>query len=205
MVDLKLGNQTYNGIDRVQINKADSSGVVNFTPSDDLFAAMSGTVVVGLYENPYITAMSASAMGIANMFTTAYFANVTQFVSARGLGAVNKCSCKYFIAPKLQVADNISWNGEVNVLDFTDLTSAAYYSFSSSNLTAVIIRGTNTVPTVGSAANQKANVTVYVPSSMVSAYNNNSGWAALVSDKGWTITALEGSQYENPDWFRTAV
>jgi len=201
MVDLKLGAKTYSGIDRLQISKADSSGVVDFMESDSFNTILSGGAVDGLYENPYLTKLGKFFPYFAS-FTTVYLPNVTQ-LSDTNVGSWQ--SCVNLIMPKLEsAADQLTWaSNTLKVVDFSSLTAVGTYGLNGNKLTSIILRG-NTVPTIGNVANQSANKpTVYVPSAMLSAYNADSSWSSLVSTKEWTITALEGSQYEDPDWFRT--
>lgn len=206
MVDLKLGNTAYNGIDRIQISKSDSSGVVNFAPSDELFGAMGAAsgYVSSYYENPYITTLSPAGAFLISNFETVYLPNLTSMVANANLGNINRLSCKNFIAPKLTMSpDQLTNGGNVEVVDFTDLTGMRYYAMGGSELTAVILRGNTVVDLSPNAANFKSGVTAYVPTAMLSAYNADTLWAGLVSSKNWTITAIEGSQYENPNWFKS--
>lgn len=202
MNDLKLGTKTFTGIDRVQINKADSSGVVNFMESNVFNSVLGGASGGDYYENPYLTTLGIWGVQYAARFSTVYLENVEQLAN-QSVGATY-LSCTNFIAPKLRsVANQFTWNSSVKVVDFTALTEVGTYGFSGSRLEAIILRG-NTVPTVGNVNMQSSHKpTVYVPSSMLSAYNADSSWASLVSTKEWTIAALEGSQYENPNWFKS--
>lgn len=203
MVDLKLGNTTYSGIDRIQISKADSSGVVNFTPSDVLFAALQGEKVGGLYENPYLVALSKGITQIAIAFDTVYLPNVVG-ASTTLYGGANSIGCKRFIAPKLTKSAQISWNGQVEIMDFTDMPTIEDYAISGSNLHSIILRK-DTMVTLAHPDHQGTHTqTIYVPSSLLSAYQADTNWSQLLS-KGRTFAAIEGSAYEDPDWFRTAV
>lgn len=203
MVDLKLGSTTYSGIDRVQISKADSSGVVNFTPSDVLFAALQGEKVGGLYENPYLVTLSKPMTLISLAFDTVYLPNVVGS-SVVYYGGANSVGCKRFIAPKLTKSAQLSWGGDVQIMDFTDMPTIEGYGISGTKLHSVILRK-DTMVTLAEPDHQgNVTQTIYVPSSLLSAYQADSNWSQLLS-KGRTFAAIEGSAYENTDWFRTAV
>lgn len=204
MVDLKLGSTTYSGIDRVQISKADSSGVVNFTPSDDIFAVFNGTKVGGLYENPYVTGMSRALSVLLAGFDIAYLPNVVSLSSAIQ-DNVNSLKVGTLVAPKLQSSGALSWNGSVKVMDFTELKTIEAYGISGTKLGTVILRG-NTMAQLNNNVTSQGNVTqvIYVPQSLLSTYQADANWSQLLS-KGRTFSAIEGSAYEDTDWFRTAV
>lgn len=203
MVDLKLGSTTYSGIDRVQISKADSSGVVNFTPSDVLFAALQGEKVGGLYENPYLVTLSKGITQITMAFDTVYLPNVV--VNSVALyGAANSIGCKRFIAPKLTKSAQLSWGGQVEIMDFTDMPTIEGYGISGTRLHSVILRKGTMVALAEPDHQGNVTQTIYVPSSLLSAYQADTNWSQLLS-KGRTFAAIEGSAYENTDWFRTAV
>lgn len=203
MVDLKLGSTTYSGIDRVQISKADSSGVVNFTPADDIFAVFNGTKVGGLYENPYVTGMSGALDALLAGFDIAYLPNVVT-LSNNIHDNPNKLKVGTFVAPKLTKSNQLSWNGNVKIMDFTDMPTIGDYGISGTQLHSVILRK-NTMVTLDHPDHQgTVTQTIYVPSSLLSAYQADTNWSQLLS-KGRTFAAIEGSAYENTDWFRTAV
>lgn len=203
-VNIKFGSEVFNDVERIQISKADSSGAVNYMPFDEVLSIMSGASGAGgaYYENPYLTRLGDVGCFFISYFTTVYLENVEQLGSGVQTGA-NKLKCVNFIAPKLtSIANYLTIGGDVKVVDFTALTACGARGLAGSSLEAIILRG-NAVPTISDIAQQSANKpTVYVPSSMLSAYNADTSWASLVSTKEWTITALEGSQYENPTWFK---
>lgn len=203
MVDLKLGNTTYSGIDRIQISKADSSGVVNFTPSDDIFAVFNGTRVGGLYENPYVTGMSKVLSVFLAGFDIAYLPNVVSLSNVID-GDPNYLKVGTLVAPKLTSSGMISWNGTVKVMDFTAVTAINNYGISGTQLGTVILRGGTMVTLARPDTQGNITQTIYVPSSLLSAYQADANWSQLLS-KGRTFAAIEGSAYENTDWFRTAV
>ena len=208
MANVKIGNTTYSNVDNVQLKDADNVGeVTNWMQSDDFNKVLSGQTINKLYENEYLTVANTTAIYYFCAFDIVYVPNLMSFSTNVGYNENNnptRLSCKKFIAPKLTTTGSqLTYFGSVNVVDFTDLIEVANYGFAGGSLTAIILRG-DTVPTVGSPSAQSSNhPTVYVPSAMLTSYQNNAAWTSLVNDKGWTLTALEGSEYENPEWFRS--
>lgn len=86
--------------------------------------------------------------------------------------------------------------------DFTNFRS---YSFngSASILVNVIIRNTQTVPTVENSSNTlpKRSMNYYVPSALIESYKVASNWSSYYNSGYCNFIALEGSPYESEDWY----
>lgn len=203
MVDLKIGGATFENVDRIQLNKADLTGVVNFMEASD-FLDVAGTEMTTknpFYENPYLTTLGESGAAFVTGFTTVYLENVQTIGFSR---IQNALSCIKIILPKvLTVPQHFTYGSNVKteLIDLTDVTSIENHSLGSTKLSTVIIRG-GSVPTVNTTGQKATGVTLYVPSSMIASYQADTNWAALFSG-GWSVSALENSAYASPDWFRS--
>ena len=202
MVDLKIGGETFEDGDRIQLNKADLTGVVNFMEEAD-FLDVAGTDMSTknpFYENPYLTTLGESGAAFLH-FTTVYLENVQTIGFSR---IPDSLSCIKIILPKvLTVPQHFTYGSNVKteLVDLTDVTSIENHSLGSTKLNTVIIRG-GSVPTVNTTGQKATGVTLYVPSSMIASYQADTNWAALFSG-GWSVSALENSAYASPDWFRS--
>lgn len=201
MEDLKIGGAQFEDVDRIQLNKADLTGVVNFMESGDFMDAMQSSFPMAtkktLYENQYLTTLGESGATFLTNFTTAYLPNVTALSYAR---LPNTLNCINIILPKLKtVTQYFTAGGNCEVIDLTEVTTIENNVFAGTHLSAVIIRG-NAVPTLNAAGAKASGVTLYVPTEMLSSYQADTAWSTLT---GWTFTALEGSAYADPDWFRS--
>lgn len=208
MANIKLGNTVYRNIDRVQFSDENSSGVVNFMPADPAIAAFtqaSAQVIGGYYEDPNFTSITVAGLLFVSMFETVYLPNLVNLVSSIG-GAASRISCKNFIAPRLKsFEESFTASGLVETIDVTDLESCRFYSFAGTHIKNLIFRG-NQVPTTNAGMASVAgssNVSLYVPSAMIASYQANADFATLVSNKGWQIKAIEGSQYQDTEWFKS--
>ena len=83
--------------------------------------------------------------------------------------------------------------------------SNGYQFYHCSSLTALIIRKTDSVATLGStnafsgtpfASGSSTPCTIYVPSDLISTYTSATNWSTVISRSQVTITAIEGSIYE---------
>ena len=77
MKDLKIGGAQFEDVDRIQLNKADITGVVNFMESGDFMDVMQrpyrmSSTKKTLYENQYLTTLGDSGATFLADFTTAY-------------------------------------------------------------------------------------------------------------------------------------
>lgn len=200
MADVKLGNTTHTGITRLELTDAEQNTVL-FMEADDFLGVLSGGSGYDYFENEDLTSISAFATHyFFSKFTTVYVPNVTGIA-----GTPNWLRCENFIAPKLTTTGVSLTNGGVGrlkIVDFGALESVGNYGLSGGGLTTVILRG-NTVPTVSNVNNQTANITVYVPEAMLASYQADTTWQSLVSNKNWTLVKIEGSTYEDTDWFKT--
>lgn len=200
MADVKLGNTTHTGITRLELTDADQNTAL-FMEADDFLGVLSGGSGYDYFENADLTSISAFATHyFFSKFTTVYVPNVTGLA-----GTANWLNCENFIAPKLTTTGVSLTNGgagKLKIADFGALASVGNYGLSGAGITTVILRG-DTVPTVSNVSNQKANVTVYVPEAMLASYQADATWQSLVSSKNWSIVKLEGSTYENTDWFKS--
>lgn len=201
MVDLKIGGATFEDVDRIQLNKADLTGVVNFMEQGDFMDVMQSsypmTTKKTLYENKYLTTLGDSGATFLADFTTAYLPNVTALSYSR---LPNTLNCTKIILPKLKtVTQFFTAQGKCEVIDLTEVTTIENNVFAGTYLSAVIIRG-NAVPTLNATGAKASGVTLYVPTAMLSSYQADTAWSTLT---GWTFTALEGSAYADPDWFRS--
>lgn len=203
MVDLIIGGETFEGVDRIQLNKADLTGVVNFMEAAD-FLDVAGTEMTTknpFYENPYLTTLGESGAAFVTGFTTVYLENVQTIGFSRIQNAI---SCIKIILPKvLTVPQHFTYGANVKteLVDLTDVTSVENHALGSTKLSTVIIRG-GSVPTVNTTGQRATGVTLYVPSSMIASYQADTNWAALFTG-GWSVSALENSAYASPDWFRS--
>ena len=202
MEDLKIGGAQFEDVDRIQLNKADLTGVVNFMEQGDFMDVMQrpyrmSSTKKTLYENQYLTTLGESGATFLADFTTAYLPNVTALSYAR---VPNTLNCINIILPKLKtVTQFFTAQGNCEVIDLTDVTTIENNVFAGTHLSAVIIRG-NAVPTLNATGAKANGVTLYVPTAMLSSYQADTAWSTLT---GWTFTALEGSAYADPDWFRS--
>lgn len=202
MVDLIIGGETFEDVDRIQLNKADLTGVVNFMEAA-VFLDVAGTEMTTkspFYENPYLTTLGESGAAFVSAFTTVYLENVQTIGFSRIQGALK---CIKIILPKaLTVPQHFTYGGNMTeLIDLTDVTSIENHSLGSTKLNTVIIRG-GSVPTVNTTGQRATGVTLYVPSSMIASYQADTNWAALFTG-GWSVSALENSAYASPDWFRS--
>lgn len=202
MANVKVGSTTYTGVNTLELINASTNDSVSFAEADDFMEIMAGGSGYDYYENSQLTSISQWATHwFFSRFTTVYLPNVTTLAQNNA----NHLNCENFIAPKLTSVANQLTNGgagKCKIVDIGALTEIGTYGFSGGGLTTIILRG-NTVPSCSSVNNQKAGVTVYVPSAMLSSYQADTTWQSLVSSKNWTLTALEGSQYEDTDWFKS--
>ena len=199
MANVKVGSTTYTGVSRTDMINAGTNASVYFMESDAFMSIMAGGTGGDYYENPYVAQIGSWACGHFLKFTKVYLPNVTTCIQngARFMGA------ETIILPKLTDTTNQLFNNSVTkVIDLGALTAIGNYGFSGSKIEKIILRG-NTVPTVGNVNNQHGSVAVYVPTAMLSSYQADTSWASLVSSKSWTLNALEGSAYEDPDWFKS--
>lgn len=81
--------------------------------------------------------------------------------------------------------DNFSFNGSLNIL------------------VNIIIRNTQSVPTVTNSSNvlPKRSMNYYVPSALIESYKVASNWSSYYSGGYCNFIALEGSPYESEDWY----
>lgn len=200
MADVKLGNTNHTGITRLELTDSEQNTVL-FMEADDFLGVLSGGSGYDYFENHDLTAISAFATRyFFSKFTTVYVPNVTGIA-----GVANWLNCENFIAPKLTTTGVSLTNGgagRLKIVDFGALETVGNYGLSGRGLTTVILRG-NTVPTVSSVNNQTANITVYVPEAMLASYQADTTWQSLVSSKNWTLVKIEGSTYEDTDWFKS--
>lgn len=205
MVDLIIGGETFEGVDRIQLNKADLTGVVNFMEAADFLDVMGTEMTTKnpFYENPYLTTLGESGAAFVSAFTTVYLENVQTIGFTR---IPDTLKCIKIILPKvLTVPQHFTYasgsNAKTELVDLTDVTSIENHSLGSTKLSTVIIRG-GSVPTVNTTGQRATGVTLYVPSTMIASYQADTNWAALFTG-GWSVSALENSAYASPDWFRS--
>ena len=201
MVDMKIGGATFEDVDRIQLNKSDLSGVVNFMESADFLDIFEGPNPLNpqltLYENPYLTTLAEAGAHYVSNYVTVYLENVT-YLGFQGVW--NVVNCKKIILPKLgTLRSHFTYNASCQCIDLTAVTAIEHHSLAGNSLATLILRG-NSVPTLETTGQRASGITVYVPTAMIASYQADTNWSAMT---GWTLTALEGSAYESQDWFRS--
>lgn len=95
---------------------------------------------------------------------------------------------------------------KVKVVDFSEsLASIPNRCFYQGHFGHVIFRKTDDIVTmsstnaigVGASGGFDTSTTVFVPSVLISAYEENTNWSTAKSSKGFTFAPIEGSVYEN--------
>lgn len=103
---------------------------------------------------------------------------------------------------------NTSGSGITTVDLGENFTKFDGYSFNGSAnvLVNVIIRNTQTVPTVVNNTNTlpKRAVNYYVPGALISSYQTATNWSTYYADGYCNFIALENSAYASVDWWRPA-
>ena len=100
---------------------------------------------------------------------------------------------------------NTSGSGITTVDLGENFTKFDGYSFNGAAniLVNVIIRNTQTVPTVANSTNTlpKRLVNYYVPSALIESYKIATNWSSYYDSGYCNFIALEGSSYESEDWY----
>lgn len=133
---------------------------------------------------PNVTAASAQVFTQMPSLTELILPSVTIF-GANGLNTTGSGITTVDLGENFGRFSGWSFNGSPNILN------------------KVIIRNTQTVPTVDNTTNTlpKRAVDYYVPSALISSYQSATNWATYYNDGYCNFIALEGSPYESEDWY----
>lgn len=114
---------------------------------------------------------------------------------------------EYFAAPKATIIGNESFR-QTSKLKAADLglvsALGTRFFYGATFTTDVILRNTNVVTIESNAVPQSGSaVHVYVPSNLISTYEQTTNWSTGVGTGAVTFYALENSTYESTDWWKS--
>jgi len=133
---------------------------------------------------PNVTAVSAQPFTQMPSLTELILPSVT-IIGANGLSTAGSGITTVDLGENFGRFSGWAFNGSQNILN------------------KVIIRNTQTVPTVDNTTNTlpKRAVNYYVPSALISSYQSATNWATYYNDGYCNFIALEGSPYKSEDWY----
>lgn len=181
----------------------------------------------GTFENTEATSLKAHALSYMNSLTNVSLPNVAYVganafynsanIETIRLPALRTASTNYIFSgikkmtaialPSITSAlGGYAFSGDTLLAkaDFGSVASFGGQCFANTALDTLIIRRTS-VTTLGNInnfnnspfASGKAGGTLYVPSSLISNYQNATNWSTILGYPNNSIQAIEGSQYEN--------
>ena len=166
-----------------------TSGITGFKATATTTAGTTGSSI--LFE------------GCANL-VYAFFPEATTV----GRDAVRRCdNLEYFAAPKMTTIGNESFrqNYKMKAVDLgliTALPTRTFYGAFTSTVD-VILRSSTVASIEANAVPAGAGAHVYVPSSLISTYEQTTNWSTGVNNGTVTFYALEGSPYESTTWWQS--
>ena len=150
-----------------------------------------------VFDMPNLTTVNGSSF--RGVWTDIYFPNLTTITASYAFGGNTGL---WLVLPRLSSALGSDY---MRTLYYTKLDLGSVPSFGTRalyqgyNKEILILRNTSLVTATdsNSIGSIISSTTVYVPSALISQYESNSVWGA----KGCTFVALEGSPYEQLDWY----
>lgn len=136
--------------------------------------------------------------------TSVHLSNVTRIGSGFNIGTANNPAIAVF--PKLTQTNQSFRSSHIKTLDLGVYASIGnYFVTSDAQLDTLILRKSDAICTLtnlngfaGSAfASNGTGGTLYVPSSLVTQYQQAANWSTILGYANNSIQAIEGSQYEN--------
>lgn len=100
-------------------------------------------------------------------------------------------------------------NNHVGLIDFGANCTRMMSPYRSLSLNKIILRNSNAVVTLNSTgdfnntpfASNGAGGTLYVPSALIASYQSATNWSTILGYSTNSIEAIEGSAYEDTDWW----
>lgn len=136
-----------------------------------------------------------------------------ELVTLRSSIVFRNCMFTHFVLPKVQtlVTNTFLACNEVVTLDFGSVTRFNNQALNGNAVLENIIIRTGSVATLtnqnalwGNTNEPPVHKKIYVPSSLIVSYQTATNWSALYNN-GWiTFHAIEGSAFEDTDWWKEA-